>query len=522
MSKFAVAAGLESRGLMTYFDRLLLPFAPAFVLGRMQARAAVEVFKRHYEAAQGGRRTDNWKRVSRDANAAAGPALSILRNHARDLDRNTPFAKRGKIVIGNHGVGWGIRAKPTDTVGKRAKRNASTVFNAWAESTACDFDGLHNLYGLQRLWLETIAVSGEVLIRRRRRPITEGLPIPLQLQTLEADYIDTNKDGFISASGGKVILGVEFDPAGKRVAYWLFDDHPGSTGLRSTRATGFSQRVPAEDLIHLYRVDRPGQVRGVTWYAPVIVTLKDYDEFRDARLLRQKIAACFAGIVTDSGAGSPLVGKKDSADPLIEGIEPGMMAHFPAGKTVSFTDPPSVEDASFNEDVLSAAAMGLGVTVEDLTGNYRGMPFSAARMSRLAHWANVHDWQYNILIPRGCNRVWDWAMDTALLAGILTDKPGSEWTPQPMPMTEPDKEALAYLRAVRTGMMTPDDMVRERGFDPDVFWEEYAEQMAKLEQLGIVLDIDVRKRTQAGNLVGTPEPAQQSEPKEPTDPTAEE
>ena len=75
-TKFRVAAGLEKASMLTTLDRLMLPIAPGFVLGRMQARAAVELMQRHYEAAQGGRRTDGWKRTSRDANAAAAPALS--------------------------------------------------------------------------------------------------------------------------------------------------------------------------------------------------------------------------------------------------------------------------------------------------------------------------------------------------------------------------------------------------------------------------------------------------------------
>jgi capsid protein len=70
-----------------------------------------------------------------------------------------------------------------------------------------------------------------------------------------------------------------------------------------------------------------------------------------------------------------------------------------------------------------------------------------------------------------------------------------------MPMIDPDKEALASTRMVRSGMRTPDDVVREQGFDPDVFWPEYAQSQKRLDELGIVLDTDARKRTQAGNDV---------------------
>jgi capsid protein len=116
-------------------------------------------------------------------------------------------------------------------------------------------------------------------------------------------------------------------------------------------------------------------------------------------------------------------------------------------------------------------------------------------------------------------------MEMALIAGTVSEKPGSEWTPQPMPMTEPDKEAMALMRAVRTGYMLPDDMVRERGFDPETFWDDYAEQMDRIRKKGIVLDIDVSQRTQAGNAVTDPakaEPATDPDAKESAESKAEE
>jgi capsid protein len=42
---------------------------------------------------------------------------------------------------------------------------------------------------------------------------------------------------------------------------------------------------------------------------------------------------------------------------------------------------------------LRAIATGLGVSYEDLTGDYTNLPFSAARMSRLRHQARVIDWR---------------------------------------------------------------------------------------------------------------------------------
>jgi capsid protein len=147
---------------------------------------------------------------------------------------------------------------------------------------------------------------------------------------------------------------------------------------------------------------------------------------------------------------------------------------------------------------LRRIAATIGVTYEDLTGDYSQVNFSSARMARMAHWANVHDWRWNMLIPQLCRGVWGWAME--LSAGLegWTETPGAEWSPPPMPMLEPDKEGLAYSRLVRSGAMTLYQAIRERGEDPASHLAEIAEGNAKLDELGIWLDSDPRRTSAAG------------------------
>jgi flagellar biosynthesis/type III secretory pathway ATPase len=52
--------------------------------------------------------------------------------------------------------------------------------------------------------------------------------VPLQLQVLEADFLDATKSGALS--DGRLVQGIEFDPVGKRRAYWLHGAHPGDAG----------------------------------------------------------------------------------------------------------------------------------------------------------------------------------------------------------------------------------------------------------------------------------------------------
>jgi lambda family phage portal protein len=470
---------------LNWFDRITMPLAPKWTLARMKAR--------HYEAAQATRRTSGWHRNTGDANATTSRSIIELRLHARDLCRNNAHAKKAQHVIANNVAGWGLVPK-ADGPDREQNVIATAKWKAWAGSTECDSEGGMKFAGIQHLTMKSVVESGEILIRRRFRRPEDGLAIPLQLQMLESDFIDSGKDGMKGPAGGQIIQGVEFDMIGRRVAYWLFEAHPGS-GLLTT---GQSKRVPAAEIIHVFHKLRPGQVRGVSWFAPVIVPLKDFDEFEDGTLMRQKVAAMFAAFVTDTDGTGSAIGEQDESDPLIESFEPGMVVQLPDGKSVTFANPPATPDDKFTERTLRRIAAGLGVTYEDLTGDYSQSNFSSARMARLSHWGNVHDWRENMLIPLLCDQVWRWAMEAAAIAGMISEPMPADWTAPPMPMIEPDKEGLAYSRLVRNGTMTYSQMIREQGGDPEAHLDEYQADQKMLDDRKIQLDSDVRAVSAAG------------------------
>lgn len=488
---------------MNAFDKFTAAFAPRWTLDRVRARAALTV-TRNYDAAQPGRRTSGWTRNRGDVNALLQVAGAELRNHARDLLRNNGYTRRAQNVIANNVVGWGIVPKTLDP-------EAAALWRAWADTTECDSEGRHTFAGLQSLVIRSLVSDGEVLIRRRPRRPDDGLSIPLQLEVIEIDQLDTSKTEPVGPSGGRIEMGVEFDLLGRRSAYWIFSDHPGNA---SGGVVGVSKRIPASEIAHVFQTERPKQARGASWLATAIVPLKDLDEYEDAELVKQKIAACFAAFVTDpDGSASPIAALESgttNSGAQVESFEPGMISHLPPGKAVTMANPPGVTNDAFTIRNLRKIAAGLGVTYEDLTGDYSQVNFSSARMGRIVHQAYVRNWQSTVMIPQFCGAVWRWAMSAAAQAGDLGVVPLAEWTAPPLPMIEPDKEGLAYSRLVRNGVMTFSEMVREQGGDPDAHFAEYAADQKRLDSLGIRLDSDVRAVSQAGltqERVGLAKPA---------------
>jgi len=328
--------------------------------------------------------------------------------------------------------------------------------------------------------------------------LTDKLTVPLQLQILEPDFLDTSKEG-PTASGGFIKQGIEFDARGLRVAYWMFQEHPGASFFNVYGKSFLSKPIPAEDIKHIYYVDRPGQIRGVSWFAPVAVRMHDFDDFEDATLLRQKIAACFAAFVTDPEGVPGGLGKSNVApDDLVETIEPGMVNYLKPAQEVTFASPPMVSDSTYCARVLRSVAVGFGITYEQLTGDLTGVNFSSGKMGQLEFQNNVEDWRWNMLIPHGCQGIWDWFITAGQVSGLFENYISAKWTPPPYRMIDPPKEIKALKDKVRSGFTSLSEAIREQGFEPEDLFNEMRSDNESLDSRGLIVDTDPRKISLSG------------------------
>ncbi|MTI13354.1 phage portal protein [Sansalvadorimonas verongulae] len=489
------------------YDRLLINVAPRFYMRRLQAQTAAKLIKRRYEGAAKGRRTEGWKASGNSANAEIGRDLNVLMYRSRDLLRNNPWARQAQRVIRNNVVRYGIVGELKGDRERPLKKRQS-LWQQWAESKQIDADGQRNFYGLQALAMNTIFESGSVLIRRRRRRSNDKLAVPLQIQVLEPDWIDINKTQALS-NGNRIVQGKEYNGIGQLVAYWLFEEHPGNY-QHFNRYHASSRRVPASEILHIFDGDRPEQIHGVPWIAPAMLRLRDFDELQDAKLMQQKIASCFAVLVKGSDPNSVSLPKKDNGDPElpVDSIEPGMVEYV-GHNDISTVTPPNADGGSeFARLVLREIASSFGITNEQMTGDFSKVNFSSARMGRLEFVANVEHWQWNMLIPGLCEGVYGWFDEACKLMGE-TEPVTMVWTPPAVPALDMEKEGKAIREYIRDGLMTPSEGVRRLGEDPVRFFDEYADDMKRLDKLGIVLDTDPRKTARGGTL--QPDQSQASE-----------
>lgn len=466
-----------------WIDRWISYFNPRAGMRRARYRAVEDLFraKRRYEAASLGRRTKGWIAPDTGPNAEIKPALSRLRARSRDLVRNNAYASRAIQVISSNVVGTGIIPQPKN-------KKIDELWNGWGDTLQCDAEMQNNFYGIQALVMREIVEAGEVLIRKVLGKNSDGFQVPLQLQVIEADFLYDLSDRVLP--NGFLKQGIEFDSQGKRVAYHLYRQHPGEAAQGNSLE---SIRIPANEILHIYRKDRAGQIRGVPWGSPTLLKLRDFDDYDDAQLIRQKIAACFAAFVMDK---EPSDTPGNESDVLDKNIEPGLIYDLPPGKEITFGSPPTVglEYEPYAAVTLRAIATGYGVTYESLTQDYSRVNFSSGRMGWIEFQRNIEQWRWNMLIPNLCEPVWDWFVEAAELVGLVSVNriKKATWTPPKREMIDPVKETEAQITAIRGGLKTLSEAIREQGNDPEKQFEEMARDNDLLDRYGLRVDSDGR------------------------------
>lgn len=464
-------------------DKAIGVFSPKAAAERLRYRAAIMFAQdqiRSYNAAAQGRRTEGWHASGSSANTEISASLVTLRNRARELERNNPYAKRAIQAVTTNTVGIGIMPAPEGGTPRELAKVAA-AWKDWAEKTDCDFDGRLDFYGLQSLVMRTIAMGGEALVVRRRRVHK----IPIQLQVLEGDFLDHAKNEIdLRGAGGYIMNGVQFDANQKRVGYWLYDRHP-AEGMAIE-----SKFVPAADVLHVYDLERPGQVRGVPFGTASMLRLKDFDDYEDAQLIRQKIAACFSVFITDPSA--DLINGSVESD-VAERVEPGMVYHTKPGQDVRFATPPPTDGfADYGRSTLRGIAAGYGPTYEAVSGDLSNVNFSSGRMGWLEFRQLVQHWQNNMLVPTLCNGVFSWFVNALQLGGELAQgaKIIAQWTPPRREMIQPKEEIEALKTQVRCGLKSWQEAVRELGLNPETVLAELAADKKNFDKLGLILEVD--------------------------------
>ena len=481
------------------------------------ARAAVEEYRKkqeaanaqgattlapqaRYDAAGNGRRMAGWNPPSSGPNRAI-EGLQRIRNRARDSSRNDWSGASGVQKWTTNLVGIGITPRFKRIRNKSRKQE---IVDLWDDHiAACDADCVLNYYGLQTLAVRSWLDSGEVFVRRRSRFMDEGLPVPLQYQVIESDMVPLlDADSYRGMpDGNKIRSGIELDKRGRRVAYWVFKEHPGDKGTGAVNPSDLV-RVMASDMAHVYEPLRPGQLRGVSMLAPILARLRNIENYDDATLTRQQLANLVVAFITRKLP--PLTGDEEldamtgqafnydeDGRPLV-GLQPGLVQELEDGQDVNWSNPPEAgtnySDYMRTQHMGTAAATGLPYEV--FSGDIKDVSDRTLRVIINEFRRHAEQRQWQIIIPQFCQKTLQWFVDAAVLAGkIALDEVDSirrvEWSPHGWAHIHPVQDPQGKKLEVDAGFRSRSSVIGERGDDPDTVDDERAADKEREDKLGL-------------------------------------
>ncbi len=416
--------------------------------------------KRQIEAGGGGRR---WQGVpmlaspSQSALAARGPSKA----RAASAYANTPHGHRivESWVSALVGKGWQARSQ-------HPEEEARSALNAAFEELSQPM-----MMGVAR----ALVRDGEAFVQ-----IVVRLDGTIALRQLAADQIDPALSRDLGG-GRRIVAGIEFDETDEVVAYHVMREAPGSpfASLLDT------VRIPAADILHIFDQLYPGQVRGLTWLAPVLLKLADRDAASDAMLMSLKVASLMTAFITDPEGGS--AGFETTAGGLDVSLEPGVARILPPGAEVKFSQPPAglAQAADFLKTIDREIAAGVGLTFEALTGDLGEANYSSARVGLLEFRRRAEALQRTLIEGQFLRPLWRrWIARQELSGRVPADLLRPEYkavrfTPPGWQWVDPQSEVTADVAAIAAGLKSREEVVAGRGRDIDELDAERARDGAK-------------------------------------------
>ena len=492
-----------------------------FVAKRQAERDRAEKAKesaRMYAGAQFNRLTADWSALNTSGDSEILTSLRALRGRARQLVRDNETAKNAVRIVQTNvvGSGIGLQALVTSANGKligKVNDQIESAWDDWTDKKICHTAGRLSFADIERLIVGQLVEAGEVLIRKVKQPFGNS-KIPFALEIIESDRLMDQWQTARAPNGNMIRMGVEIDEWSRPVAYWLYPTHPGDYQFQSFQPSKFI-RLPADEIIHLYIIDRQPQTRGISWFHSTLMRLNDMAGYAEAEIVAARASANIVGFIK---APEPMAGDAVSSNQRIIDSEPGTFKQLMPGEDFVGFNPsrPNAALEPFMRFMLRSVAAGIGVSYESLSRDYSQSNYSSSRLALLddrSLWRILQGW----LIRNFRTEIHKEWLEAAVLSGevkindfYINRKKYEKvrFKPRGWSWIDPTKEVNAYRLAVRAGFTTVSDVIADTagGMDAEDVFKSRAQELELMEELGLVFDSDPSQMTDKGQAQTTSPP----------------
>lgn len=340
-----------------------------------------------FQSAESSRDAHSWLTSKISPNSALEESRDEILDRADSVYKNYELGANhveGRVI---RVVGCGTQLDPAI---EEAEGITADQADEWNDTLRRAWDrqakriGRHNepLWKLQQVLQRHDERHGEwfVLIGDRFDPLC---PTTLKIEAIHPRRVETPPKKF----GDRLCrMGVQLNERGDVTGYWVRDTHPGDTLEQSQSHTFYPARLPngLPRMIHHFDQYEAGQLRGYPRMQVGFKRLKNAEEYGEAELERNYIAACHAAFVrTDIGMEDATAGDVvDAAGRRVRQIEPGMINFYGLADEITFSDPsgPPTSFDQFMGHQDRRFAVGAGTSYEIVANDFRGMSYSSARV----------------------------------------------------------------------------------------------------------------------------------------------
>jgi lambda family phage portal protein len=256
-----------------------------------------------------------------------------------------------------------------------------------------------------------------------------------------------------------------------------------------------SERIMASDVIHLYRIKRPGQMHGIPWFTPVLDKFAQFRRFTDATLDSAETAAKASAVVSckDPDSDSSI---KIAENDVLE-IERNGMYVLPDNYEMTQFKPehPAATYEMFKAEIINEIARCVLMPYNIAAMNSSKYNYASGRLDHQKYHrfiSTIRTWGEK----RFLNRVFaEWLSEAYLLDGFFISRPTFEqvmkairtirWFWPGFEHVDPSKEANSDDIRFKNGSLTLEDYYAARGQD----WQRKMKQRAK--ELQFMRDHDI-------------------------------
>jgi lambda family phage portal protein len=449
-----------------------------------------------FNGAMGGRLTMDWIASILSADQEIKGNMRLLRARARELSRNNPVAKSYlKIltsnVLGEKGIGYQAQVRNNDkTLNAPFNTKIEDAWREWGKVGNCTADGKLSFRGVQTLVLKNIATDGEVFVRMIRGFNNKHR---FALQVIDADQVDHLFSRFASKQENEIRMGIEVDEWGRPVAYHVNLKHPSDLGGSLLR-----ERIPADQIRHLYDPERVNQTRGITWFHPCMVEMRMLGGYVEAELVAARTGAAKMGFLKYTDA-STFVEPNPDAKYRIE-AQPGVIETLPPGLDFQAWSPdhPASAFPAFVKAMIRFVASSMGVSYNALASDLEGVNYSSMRSGLLIErdqWKMLQSFMKEQMLQPIFE---SWISMALLSASLSLDSRdparflAGKWEPRGWMWVDPLKDVQSGILAIGAGLTSRDALIAEQGGDVEEVFEALSEEKQLAEEYGLDLVISAK------------------------------